>query len=93
MEIKKGHLESAVGAIIAGAEAPIHNMPGWLSLRDDLDNSQDAGLEGLRDYVKDIIDTNITRPWMDHIAEQMRNHDENLPENQSRDNSQYSDSI
>jgi hypothetical protein len=89
------HTESAeiIDAILEGVEPPIDRMGGWITIRDDLDNSQDPGLEDLRNYVRSTLDTHITRPWLQEMAELMRTHRANLPEDRSRDNSQVSDSI
>jgi hypothetical protein len=58
------HTESAeiIDAILEGVEPPIDRMGGWITIRDDLDNSQDPGLEDLRNYVRSTLDTHITRP-------------------------------
>lgn len=88
------HLQSAeiIGTIIAGVEPPVNNMNGWITLRDDLDNSPDPGLDDLRDYVRNTLDIHMTNPWLQEMAELMRTHRVNLPEDRSRDNSQVDDS-
>ena len=76
-------------AIYYGEEPPIHNMGAWLNIRNDLDNSEDAAIESLRDYVTGVINTNIR----DQFVETIMAGRENLSETRSRANSQYSDEI
>jgi hypothetical protein len=55
-----------------------------------LDNSQDPGLDDLRNYVRNTLDIHITAPFMEEMNERMRTHRANLPDDRSRDNSQCS---
>lgn len=95
IEARNRHAQSAeiIDAIIEGVEPPINSMTGWTNLRDDLDNSQDPGLDGLRNYVRNTLDIHITAPFLEEMAERMRTHRDNLPDYRSRDNSQCSDSM
>jgi hypothetical protein len=95
IEARNRHAQSAeiIDAIMEGVEPPINSMGGWSNLRDDLDNSQDPGLDGLRNYVRTTLDIHITAPFLEEMAERMRTHRDNLPDYRSRDNSQCSDSM
>jgi hypothetical protein len=77
-------------AIYHGDEPPIHNMEAWLGLRNDLDNSEDVGIDNLRNYVLEVANTNITG---DQFIEMVMANRDNLSETRSRDNSQYSEDI
>lgn len=90
VQVRERHIQSAeiIGSIQTGVEPPINNMAGWTNLRDDLDNSQESGLDDLREYVRNTIHVHITTPWMQEAAELMRTHRDNLPEDRSRDNSE-----
>lgn len=92
IETRNRHTQSAeiIDALLEGVEPPINNMSGWINLRDDLDNSQDPGLDGLRNYVRSTLDIHITAPFLEEMAERMRTHRANLPDYRSRDNSQCS---
>lgn len=89
---RKRILESAdlLSAIVTGVEPPIHSTDAWLRLKSDLDNSQDVGLEGLRGYVQEVYDTNIRDQWVQNHPINTR---DDLPEDRSRGNSEYSDSV
>ncbi len=93
-EVRARYVESAalVEAIRSGQEPPINNMAGWQALREDLDNSQEPGLEDLKDYVTQIFLRDIREPWTQAMEERMRAYNENPPAGESRDNSQYEDS-
>jgi hypothetical protein len=55
-----------------------------------LDNSEDVGIDNLRNYVLEVANTNITG---DQFIEMVMENRENLSESRSQDNSQYSDEI
>ena len=82
-----------ISAISQGEEPPIHNMEAWLNLRNDLDNNQDLDLQTLREYVEEIINTNIGDQFIERAMDVIMRNRENLTEFESRDNSQYSDEI
>ena len=73
-----------LNAINNGHEPPIHNTDAWLSLKNDLDNSQVEGIETLKEYVQNVYDTNIRDQW---VRSHPINFSANLPEDRSRDNS------
>jgi hypothetical protein len=95
METRTRYSESSliIEALLHGAEPPLNSMSGWTNLRDDLDNNEDPGLDSLRNYVRNTLQTNITTPFLELTAELMRTHRANLPDYRSRDNSQVSDSM
>lgn len=53
------HLASAeiIDAILDGVQPSMNSIEGWNTLRDDLDNSQEPGLDALRQYVRSTIET------------------------------------
>jgi hypothetical protein len=55
-----------------------------------LDNSEDVGIDNLRNYVLEVANTNITG---DQFIEMVMANRDNLSETRSRDNSQYSEDI
>lgn len=55
-----------------------------------MDNSEDVGIDNLRNYVLEVANTNITG---DQFIEMVMENRENLSESRSQDNSQYSDEI
>jgi hypothetical protein len=92
IEARNRHTQSAeiIDALMEGVEPPTNSMDGWINLRDDLDNSQDPGLDDLQNYVRNTLDIHITAPFLEEMAERMRTHRANLPDYRSRDNSQCS---
>lgn len=55
-----------------------------------MDNSEDVGIDNLRNYVLEVANTNIRG---DQFIEMIMANRDNLSETRSRDNSQYSDEI
>lgn len=92
---RQTYLESAnlLSAIFVGVNPPIHNTTAWLNLKNDLDNNENSALQGLREYVQEVIDTNIRDQFVETTMDMIRTGRENLLEIESRDNSQYSDEL
>ena len=84
---KKMYEQSAnlAEAICDGNEPPIHNTNAWLSLKNDLDNSEVVGIGGLKEYVQHVYDTKIRDQWVESISSIIGN---SLPENRSEDNNE-----
>jgi hypothetical protein len=95
MNERQTYQESAnlLSAIYIGVNPPIHNTSAWLNLKNDLDNSEDPALQSLREYVQEVIDTNIRDQFVEMTMDMIRTGRENLLEIESRDNSQYSDEL
>ena len=95
MNVRQEYLESVdlLNAIYEGEDPPIHNMSAWLDLRNDLDNNEDITLQSFREYVREVIDTHIRDQFNEMVMDAIRIGRENRLENESRDNSQYSDEL
>jgi hypothetical protein len=87
------HSADLLTALYEGNVPPTNNNEVFYNLRDDLANYENVGLEGLREYVQQVINTTITPQFMQEFEYQMANHRAGLSEFESRDNSQYSDEI
>ena len=87
------HSADLLMALYEGNVPPINNNEAFFNLRDDLVNSENIGLEGLREYVQQVINTTITPQFMQEFEYHMANHRTDLSEFESRDNSQYSDEM
>lgn len=74
-------------AIYKGDEPPINNTDAWLDIKNDLDNSNAVGIEDLKEYVQNVYDTNIRDQWVQNHPINFR---DTLPQDRSRDNSEYS---
>jgi hypothetical protein len=92
---RQTYQESAnlLSAIYVGVNPPIHNTTAWLNLKNDLDNNEDPVLQSLREYVQEVIDTNIRDQFVEMTMDMIRTGRDNLLEIESRDNSQYSDEL
>lgn len=95
INLRQVHQDSAdlLGAIYAGEDPPINNMNAWLNFRNDLDNTENPALHSLREYVREVIDRHINDQFLEMAMDLIRIGRENLPDNASRDNSQYSDEL
>ena len=87
------HSADLLTALYEGNVPPTNNNEAFYNLRDDLANYENVGLEGLREYVQQVINTTITPQFMQEFEYHMANHRAGLSEFESRDNSQYSDEI
>ena len=87
------HSADLLTALYEGNVPPTNNYEAFFHLRDDLANYENVGLEGLREYVQQVINTTITPQFMQGFEHHMANHRTGLSEFESRDNSQYSDEI
>jgi hypothetical protein len=93
IDVKNDYLESALilEVINIGDQPPIKYTEGWLILLDDLDNTQEPGLEGLKSYVSTIYDEYLSDPLIDNAVEET--HDDITPTVENPDNNQYENSL
>ena len=93
IDIRNDYLESALilEVINIGDKPPINYTEGWLILLDDLDNTQEPGLDGLKSYVSTIYDEYVSEPLIDNAVEET--HDDITPTVENPDNNQYENSL
>jgi hypothetical protein len=93
IDVRNDYLESALilEVISIGDQPPINYKEGWLSLLDDLDNTDEPGLDGLRTYVSTIYADYVSEQLIDNAVEEI--HDDITPTVENPDNNQYENSL
>jgi hypothetical protein len=93
IEVKTEYEESAtiLETIIHGDTPPINYTAGWESLLDDLNNTQEPGLDSLKNYVSTMYVASGGEPLIENAVEET--HNDISPAAESLDNSQYEDSL